>query len=193
MTSSTPYHCPVIPVGELHGQTPKARLATRLTLGETARPGDIVALRQPGCMLDNSLSIGAALPVTTSAAGFHEERLGDLPAHLRPGLAQCGAAIDDDWEILEEFPSEFLAPGETGLARLELIYCLGALMFIWLEKARAFGTPPTLLVSTHQPATLFVQEADLLRPGARHRRRLQAQIDLCEWLSEVPILRPTLT
>ncbi|WP_131505554.1 hypothetical protein [Limimaricola cinnabarinus] len=93
-------------------------------------------------------------------------------------------------EILEEFPSEFLEPGETGPARLELVHCPGALRFIWLKKSRTFGMPPTLLASTPRPAALFVEEAHLERSDAGHRRRLQAQIDLCERLSGVPILRP---
>lgn len=190
MPSPNPFHCPIVPVRELHGRTPKSWLSATVASSEAARPGDVVALRQPGCMLDSGLSIGATLHIVKSASGFCEERLYDLPSHRVPALAQCAAALDDDWEILGEFPDEFLEPGETGPARLELIHCPGALMFIWLDKPRAFGMPPSLLASTPQPAALFIEETDLAHADARHQRRLQAQIDLCERLSGVPILHP---
>jgi hypothetical protein len=141
-------------------------------------------------MLDSGLLIGATLHIVKSASGFCDERLPDLPSHRVLALAQCAAAINDDWEVLGEFPYEFLEPGETGPTRLKLIHCPGALMFIWLGEPRAFGMPPSLLASTPQPAALFIEETGLAHIDTRHQRRLQAQIDLCKRFSGVPIMRP---
>lgn len=97
---------------ELHGRTPKTLMAATIASNEAARPGDVVALRQSGCMLDCSPFIGATLHVVKTASGFRADRLCELSAHSKPRHAQCMAAIDDDWEIFQEFPCEFLEPGK---------------------------------------------------------------------------------
>ncbi len=164
--------CPIMPVRELHGRTPKTHLARTLSLAQGACPGDIVALHQTGCMFDNSVMIAGTTCITMSEDGssFDDRRLGDLPWGLKSEAMQCVGAIDEDWEIFEEFPSEFLKPGEIGPARLELIHCSGALMFLWLEKPRAFGMPPALLSTTPTSAALLskkrISHAPICATGA---------------------------
>lgn len=183
--------CPIMPVRELHGRTPKTHLARTLSLAQGACPGDIVALHQTGCMFDNSVMIAGTTFITMSdnGSGFNELRLCDFPSALKPRLMQCLGAINDDWEILEEFPSQFLEPGDDGPARLELIHCPGALMFLWLDEFRMIDMPPALLSTVSTPAALFIEEEDLALTDLRDRRLIDGQIALLECLSGMTIAR----
>lgn len=183
--------CPIMPVQELHGRTPKTHLARALAPARSVRPGDIVALRQVGCMMNHGMLIGGTtfIAMSEDGSGFVDLRLSELPRGRKSQAMQCMRAIDHDWEILEEFPSEFLKPGEIGPARLELLHCPGALMFLWLDEPRAFDMPPNLLSTTPTPAALFIEEEDVARTDPRDRHLIEGQLGLLECLSGMRIAR----
>ena len=188
MTILTPHPTlPIHTVRELHGRTPKRWLERTFATFETAKPGDIVAMREQGVCHDTGFMTGNMRFVAKTGSGFVEYRLHELAEHRMADAARCQAYVEDDWEIYEEFPGELLEPCEEGgPARFEIIHCRGMLLFLWLETHRPFGTPPHLLGEAPVPGALLLEEETLHAaqiPGSD----LGAQLRLCERLGGVNV------
>lgn len=173
-----PAACPILPVRELHGRTLKHHLARMLPSPEAARPGDIVALRRSGLVYDTSWLTATTTFLVKTHAGLTERRLHELAPNQITEAAACVGVLDDDWEMIEDFPEACHCPEKAGPRRYEILHCREALLLLWLKKYRKLDDPPAFPPDAEVPAALLIAKDDLVGPAALDPDRLNGIVSL---------------
>ena len=177
-TTNVSAACPILPVGELHGRTLKHHLARMLPTPEAARPGEIVAIRCCGLVFETSWLTATTTFLVETHAGITERCLHELAPDQIKEAAMCVGFLEDDWQIVEEFPEDCQCPDDAGPRRYEILHCRDALLLLWLEEHRSLNDPPALLPDAEIPAALLIAEDDLVGPDALAPARLDGIVSL---------------
>lgn len=90
----------------------------------------------------------------------------------------CVGFLEDDWQIVEEFPEECHCPDDACTRRYEILHCRDALLLLWLEEHRSLNDPPALLPDAEIPAALLIAEDDLVGPDALPPQRSDGIVSL---------------
>lgn len=182
--------CPMFTVSELHGRTLKQYFKTMLSTPETAMPGDIIAVSCSGLVFDTGWMTAEMTFLVKTISGITQRRLYELPFDQKEEAAECVGLIENDWEIVGEFPEECYCPDDAGPRRFEIIHCRNALLLLWLEQYRQFNHPPTLFADAEVPAALLIEEDDLTGSGALSAERLNGIISLMEKVGFLEVASP---
>ena len=94
--------------GEVHGRSVREALAVLAPSPALAQTGQVFAIESRGVIEGSALFAAGYQYWQATHRGHTLCRLSDLDAAQRVEIAHCVAFLDNDWELVQEFPSSLL-------------------------------------------------------------------------------------